>query len=159
MEFSLATLLVLGGAGIAALLSFIGSTIGMERVGRAAAGATAERPELFGKLLLMQALPGSVGIYGLVGMFLILSFSGILGGEAGGEPLTVATGVAYLLSSLPLAFSTLFAGIFLGNVAASGVGMIAKDDSLLARGMILAALVETWAIFGLLVTFIFLTLI
>ncbi len=158
MEFTLGTLLVIGGAGIAALLSFIGSTIGMERVGRAAAGATAERPELFGKLLLMQALPGSMGIYGLVGMFLILNFAGILGGE-GGEVISTGTGVAYLLSSLPLALSCLFAGIYLGNVAASGVGMIAKDESLLARGMILAALVETWAIFGLLVTFILLTLI
>ena len=69
MELSLGVLLVFSGAAITALLGFIGSAIGMEQAGKAAAAVTAEKPELFGKVLLMQALPGSQGIYSLVGAF------------------------------------------------------------------------------------------
>lgn len=150
-----APLLVFIGAIISAVLCFTGSAIGMWTAGQAATAVTTEKPELFGKVLLMQALPGSQGIYGLVGAFLILNFSGLLGGE-GINTLTTSQGVLYLLASLPIAISGLISAIFQGSIATHGISMIAKDGSLSAKAIVLAAMIETWAIFGLLISFILL---
>jgi len=156
--FSWAPVLIFTGAAIAAVLCFVGSAVGMWTAGQAAVGVTTERPELFGKVLLMQALPGSQGIYGLVGAFLILNFSGLLGGDATAV-LTTAQGLQYLLAGIPIGIAGLFSAIFQGSVAANGVTMIAKDDSLTARAIVLSAMIETWAIFGLLISFILLVTI
>ncbi|OIO32919.1 MAG: permease [Candidatus Yonathbacteria bacterium CG_4_10_14_3_um_filter_47_65] len=156
MELSLGVLLVFSGAAITALLGFIGSAIGMEQAGKAAAAVTAEKPELFGKVLLMQALPGSQGIYSLVGAFLVLNFSGILGAQ---EAVNISTsvGLQYLIAVLPLGVSAIFSALLQGRVAVAGISTIAKDGALTTKAMILAAMVETWAIFGMLISFILLT--
>lgn len=147
--------LVFAGAAVSAFFGFIGSAIGMGYAGQAGAGATSERPELFGKVLLLQALPGSQGIYGLVGAFLILNFAGLLGG--GEVTLTLSQALQYFVAGFPIGLAGLFSGIHQGAVSASGIAMVAKDDTQVAKAMILAAMVETWAIFGVLITFILLT--
>jgi len=147
--------LVLLAAAIPAILGFIGSAIGMATAGKAAAGVVAEKPDLFGKLLLMQALPGSQGIYGLVAAFLVLNFAGILG-AAELPAVSTGSGVQFLIASLPLAISAVASGALQGRVAASGILSIAKDDSLVGKALLFAAMVETWAIFGFLMTVILL---
>lgn len=155
METLTGIVLVFTGAAITAVLGFVGSVIGMGFAGQAAAGVVGEKPNLFGKMLLMQALPGSQGIYGLVGAFLILNFSGVLGG---GESLIISTGVGlqYLIAGLPIAISGLLSGIYQGIVSAAGISLIAKDESNTGRAVTLSAMVETWAIFGVLISFILL---
>lgn len=148
--------LVFAGAVISAVFGFAGSAIGMGYAGQAGAGVASEKPELFGKILLMQALPGSQGIYGLVGAFLILNFSGLLGG-GGEEVISTAVGLQYLMAGIPIGVAGFFSGVFQGMVSASGISMIAKDETLTAKAMILSAMVETWAIFGVLISFILLT--
>ncbi|MCB9814995.1 V-type ATP synthase subunit K [Candidatus Nomurabacteria bacterium] len=153
MEIGIA--LVFVGAAITAVLGFAGSAIGMGFAGQAAAGVVGEKPNLFGKMLLMQALPGSQGIYGLVGAFLILSFSGVLGAT---EALSISTtvGMQYLFAGLPIGIAGLVSGIYQGIVAASGISLIAKDESNMGRAIVLSVMVETWAIFGVLISFILL---
>ncbi len=146
-------ILVFAAAAVSAILGFIGSAIGMGVSGQAAAGVASEKPEIFGKLLLMQALPGSQGIYGLVGAFLILNFAGVFAGEAA----TTAQGWQFLVAALPIGVAGLFSGILQGRVSASGILMIARDETRVAQAMILSAMVETWAIFGVLISFILLT--
>ena len=51
------------GAAIAALAG-VGSGLGVGIAGQAASGVLAEDPKKFGRTLLMQALPGTQGIYG-----------------------------------------------------------------------------------------------
>ena len=155
MESLIGIGLVFAGAAIAAALGFSGSAIGMGHAGQAAAGVLSEKPSLFGKMLLMQALPGSQGIYGLVGAFLILSFSGVLGG-AGAVAIDTATGLQYLMAGLPIGIAGYFSGMFQGIVAAAGISMIAKDEANMGRAIVLSVMVETWAIFGVLISFILL---
>lgn len=155
MESFIGIALVFAGAAVTALLGFAGSAIGMGHAGQAAAGVVGERPNLFGKMLLMQALPGSQGIYGLVGAFLILSFSGVLGGD-GSEVISMSTGLQYLFAGLPIGLAGLISGIYQGIVAASGVSLIAKDESNMGKAIVLSVMVETWAIFGVLISFILL---
>jgi V/A-type H+/Na+-transporting ATPase subunit K len=154
-----AAVLVFLGASISALFGFIGSTIGMGNAGRASTAILAERPELFGKIMIMTALPGSQGIYGFVGAFLILNASGLMGGADAMSSLTVSQGLQYLIVGIPIGISGLLSGIYQGLVAANGITTIAKDDTLSGKAIILAALVETWAIFGLLIGFILLGLV
>lgn len=155
MESLIGIALVFTGAAITAVLGFIGSAVGMGYAGQAAAGVVGEKPNLFGKLLLMQALPGSQGIYGLVGAFLILNFSGILGGD-GSVAIDLTTGLQYLAAGLPIGLAGLVSGIYQGLVAASGVSLIAKDEANMGRAIVLSVMVETWAIFGVLISFILL---
>ena len=156
MEEMLGIILVFAGAAASAILGFAGSVIGMGFAGQAGAGVAAEKPDLFGKILLMQALPGSQGIYGLVGAFLILNFSGVLGAT---ELVVIPTGVGlqYLIAGLPIGLAGLISAIYQGRVSAAGISTIAKDETLTAKAMVLSAMVETWAIFGVLITFILLT--
>ena len=66
------------GAAISVALAGIGSAIGVGTAGRAAAGVVTEDPDKFAKVLLLQLLPGTQGIYGLLVAFLALSKVGIL---------------------------------------------------------------------------------
>ena len=156
MESLIGVGLVYAGAAISASFGFSGSAVGMGYAGQAGAGVLSEKPNLFGKVLLMQALPGSQGIYGLVGAFLILNFAGVLGGH-GGDPISVGVGLQYLMAGIPIGLSGFFSGMYQGLVSASGIAMIAKDENNTSKAMILSAMVETWAIFGVLISFILLT--
>jgi V/A-type H+-transporting ATPase subunit K len=66
------------------------------------------------------------------------------------------TGLLYLLAGIPIGIAGLFSGIYQGSVVASGILMVAKDESSLGKAIVVAAMVETWAIFGVLISFILL---
>ena len=70
------------GAALASLMAGIGSAIGVGKAGQAAAGVVTEDPSKFSKVLIMQLLPGTQGIYGLLIAFITLSQIGLLGGSA-----------------------------------------------------------------------------
>ena len=136
------------GAGLAALLSGIGSAIGVGRAGQAAAGVVAEQPERFGNCLVLQLLPGSQGIYGLIIAVFILLNCGVLGGAAP----TVAEGLKYLAASLPIAFGGLISAIHQSKVACSGIAMLAKRADGFGNAMMLTLMVETYALFAFLLS-------
>lgn len=148
--------LTFGGAALSAVCGFLGSAMGMGSAGQAGAGVLSEKPDLFGKVLLLQALPGSQGIYGLVGAFLILNFAGILGADSA-VAIDTWQGLQYLIVGIPIGVAGFLSAVIQGKVSAAGITMIGRDDTLTARAMILSAMVETWAIFGFLISFILLT--
>ena len=151
MELGLA--IAIAGAASSALFAGIGSAIGVGLSGAASAGVMSEDPEKFGNLLFLTVLPGTQGIYGFVGAFLIMLRIGILG-EA--VSLSVPQGFQVFLVSLPVAFCGLFSAIHQGKVCAAGVGMAAKQPQATARAVIMAVLVETYAVLGLLITILLL---
>ena len=137
------------GIAIAVILPCAGSAKGTGIVGQAAAGVTAEDPEKFGKLLILEALPGTQGVYGLLIGFLLMMNLGLLG-EA--EAITLDKGFSVLFAGLPLAIIGFVSAIAQGKVAAAGVGIVAKKPDELGKGIILSVMVETFAILGLLVS-------
>lgn len=141
--------LALLGAALAATLAGIGSAKGVGIVGEAASGMLAEDPSKFGKALLLQALPGTQGIYGLVTAFMILYKIGILSTPV---ELTIAEGVYFLMASIPMAFVGYLSAIHQGRVAAAGIHLIAKRPGEVGKAITSAALVETYAIFALLIS-------
>jgi len=142
--------LALAGAAIAVVLGGIGSSVGVGLAGQAGAGVTTEQPEKFGKVLILEALPGTQGIYGFLIGFLILLFTGILGGSP--ADIAMAQGWQLFFACLPCGFACLFSGIHQGKVSAAGMNMIAKDASQMGKAMVLSAMVETYAVLGFLIS-------
>lgn len=138
------------GAVCAALFAGIGSAKGVGLVGEAAAGVVSVDPSKFSKVLILQLLPGTQGLYGLLTAILLMSRIGIIGGNP--AELTVAQGFMFFAASLPIAIVGLFSGIAQGRAAAAGVGITAKKPDQNGKGIIMAAMVETYAILALLVS-------
>jgi V/A-type H+-transporting ATPase subunit K len=147
------TIAILGGA-LAVILGGIGSAVGVGLAGQASSGVMSEDPEKFGSLLLLVALPGTQGIYGFLSAFLIILKLGLIGGTVASP--SVFQGWQILIAALPVAFTGLVSGIHQGKVCASGVYMVAKQPKDLMKPVIMAALVETYAVLGLLITILLL---
>ena len=140
--------LALTGAALAVILAGIGSAKGVGLVGETAAGLVSEEPESFGKVLLLQALPGTQGIYGLLTAFVILNKIGIVGGTA--VEITTQQGFLFLMASLPIAIVGYLSAIAQARAAAAGIGIVAKRPEELAKAITFAAMVETYAVLALL---------
>ncbi|WP_314577744.1 V-type ATP synthase subunit K [Enterococcus gilvus] len=134
------------GMATATIFSGIGSSKGVGMTGEAAAALTTSQPERFGQALILQLLPGTQGLYGFVIAFLI--FTNL------SHDLTLAQGFGYLGSALPIAFTGLFSGIAQGKVAAAGIQILAKKPEHSTKGIIYAAMVETYAILGFVISFL-----
>ncbi|MFW6159796.1 MAG: V-type ATP synthase subunit K [Acidobacteriota bacterium] len=147
------TLALVGGA-LAVIMGGIGSAIGIGLAGQASSGVMSEDPEKFGSLLLLVALPGTQGIYGFLSAFLVILKLGLTG-EAAVQP-GIFQGWQIMISCLPVAFTGLVSGIHQGKVCASGVYMVAKQPKDLMKPVVMAALVETYAVLGLLITILLL---
>ena len=137
-------------AALAALLAGIGSAKGVSLVGEAASGVVSVDPSKFSKVLLLELLPGTQGLYGLIAAMFILSRTNVLSGNA--AELTVQQGLAFLAASLPIAIVGLVSGIMQGRAAAAGVSITAKKPEHNGKAIIMAAMVETYAILALLVS-------
>ena len=146
------TTLALLGAGLAIGMAGTGSAKGVGIAGDAAAGVLTEDPSKFGQTLLLQALPGTQGIYGMIIAFLIVLKIGFIGGSP--VELTVAQGFAFLMAALPIAITGYQSAIQQGRVAAACIGIIAKRPEELGKAMMYPAMVETYAVLGLLISFL-----
>lgn len=142
--------LAVAGAAFAVAFAGAGSSIGVGAAGQAGAGVVAEKPELFGKVLILEALPATQGIYGFLVAFLILMFTGILAGDP--IPLTLAQGCQIFFAGVPVGLAGYFSGAHQGRVSAAGIGMIAKSPADMGKAMVLSAMVETYAVLGFLVS-------
>ena len=60
-------------AAISTALATLGAGFAVAKVGAAAIGALAEKPELFGRLLILIGLAEGIAIYGLIVSILILN--------------------------------------------------------------------------------------
>lgn len=152
---NLGLVLALTGASLAALLAGIGSAIGVGMGGRAAAGAVTEKPDLFSKVLILQLLPGTQGIYGLLVAFVALSRIGVLGGEAP----NFETGLAYLVACLPIAIVGLVSAVHQGKTSVASIGLVTKKPDQFGKAMLFPAMVETYAILALLISILSVTAI
>ncbi|HCT91399.1 MAG TPA: V-type ATP synthase subunit K [Lachnospiraceae bacterium] len=147
---TMGTFYALLGAAIAVMLAGAGSAMGVGIAGQAAAGVMSEKPELFAKVLIMQLLPGTQGIYGLLVGFIALSQIGVIGGGAG--EMSVATGLMYCAACLPIGLVGLISGVYQGKTSAASIGILAKKPDQFGKAMLFPAMVETYAILALLIS-------
>lgn len=138
------------GAALAALMAGMGSAKGVGLAGQAAAGVVTEDPGKFGKVLILQLLPGTQGIYGLLIAFITLLQIGVLGGSS--EGVTFAKGLLYLAACLPMGFVGYFSAISQAKASVASIGLVAKKPEQFGKAMIFPAMVETYAILALLIS-------
>ncbi len=138
------------GAVSAALFAGIGSAKGVGMGGEAAAGIVTEDPGKFGKVLILQLLPGTQGIYGLLIAFITLSQIGIIGGNT--MDISAAKGLLYLAACLPMAVVGYLSAIRQARASVASMGILAKRPEQFGKSMIFPAMVETYAILALLIS-------
>ncbi len=142
------------GAALAAGLAGCGSALGCGIAGMAASGVVSEDPNKFGRLLLLQALPGTQGIYGLVALFMIVNKFASWGIEPSAVP--VRTGLEFLGAALPIGLAGLVSGVYQGKVCAAACSLVAKRPGEVGKGLVFGVVVETYAVLGLLATILLL---
>ncbi|MDR3051681.1 MAG: V-type ATP synthase subunit K [Oscillospiraceae bacterium] len=145
-------ILALVGAALAVILGGVGSAIGVKISGQSAAGVTSEDPDLFGKLLVIELLPGTQGIYGfLIGLIVLIKTNFISGTMA---PVSLDQGLRILIGALPIAVVALVSAIMQGKVAASTINMVGRQPDTSGKGITMAVTVETYAVLALLASFL-----
>lgn len=137
------------GAALAALMAGMGSAKGVGLAGQAAAGVVTEDPGKFGKVLILQLLPGTQGIYGLLIAFITLSQIGILGNPV---ELSLAKGLLYFAACLPMAIVGYVSAVNQAKAAVASIGLVSKRPDQAGKAIIFPAMVETYAILALLIS-------
>jgi len=146
--------LALFGSGLAVALSCVGSAKGTGIAGEAGTGLLSEDPSKSGKVMVLQLLPGTQGLYGLVVWFFALIQMGMINGTAG--DLTVTQGLQYFAACMPMAIGGLLSAIAQGRVAAGSINILAKKPDDWSKGLILCGIVEFYAILSLLASMLML---
>ena len=138
------------GAALAACLAGAGSAVGVGLAGQAAAGVVTEDPGKFSKVLVLQLLPGTQGIYGLLVAFICLSNIGIIGGAP--TEISLVKGMMYLAACLPMAIAGYFSACYQGRASVASINLVSKKPDQFGKSMIFPAMVETYAILALLIS-------
>jgi len=134
------------GCGLAIGLAGL-SAIGQGIAAAAGIGATAEKPEMFGKGVVFAAICETQAIYGLLVAILIMAFTGLFTGNL---ITTLGIGIVAIGCGLAVGFAG-FSAIGQGIAAAAGIGATAEKPEMFGKGVVFAAICETQAIYGLLV--------
>ncbi|MCI9562066.1 MAG: V-type ATP synthase subunit K [Clostridia bacterium] len=132
------------GVAVCVLLCGIGSALGLYKTGTAAAGVLGEDPKKFGKVLVLVLLPATQGIYGFI--------IGIIASSSLAAGMTVWQGWALFGAVMPMALSGLITGIFQGKSAVNCIYAVGKQESLGGKLIIYPAMIEFYAILGLIIS-------
>ena len=152
MELQLGQILALLGAALAVILSGIGSSRGVGLAGETAAGVATENPEVAGKLLVLQLLPATQGIYGfLIGVIILVNI-GALGGDL--KALTLNQGLLYVAAVLPVAIVGYLSAMLQSKVASAAMLMVGQQPDMSGKAITMTVMVETYAVLALLISFI-----
>ncbi len=142
------------GAGFAAAACCAGSARGCGIAGEAGTGLLGEDPSTFSKVMILQVLPGTQGLYGFVIWFLAIMSMGILDGTFAEKVPDLETGIKFAMACLPMAIGGGISAPAQGRVAAGTVNLLAKRPNDWFKGVMLCVVVEFYAILSLLASFI-----
>lgn len=132
------------GIAVCVLACGIGSALGLYKTGSAAAGVLGEDPKKFGKVLVLVLLPATQGIYGFI--------IGIIGSSSLVSGMAAMEGWALFGAVMPMAVSGLLTGILQGKSSANCIYAVGKQESLGGKLIIYPAMIEFYAILGLIVS-------
>ncbi len=145
--------LALAGAAFAFGLGGCGSARGIAIASQQAAGVLREKPDLFGKLLIMVALPGTQGFYGFITALMVAIKIGLVGG--GKILVSPGAGLGLFFVGLCAGLAQYISAIKQGEASAAGISLVARRPEQAGRAILFPALVETYAVVGLLAAILF----
>ena len=147
------TALIFAYLGVALMVGVSGlaSAVATARCGMASVGAMKKNAGAFGSYMILSALPGSQGLYGFVGFFMVKDY--IV------ADMPMMTAVAIFGAGLLMAIVTLSSALFQAKVCANGIVSIGNGNDVMGKTLILAAFPELYAILGVAATFLISTAI
>ena len=134
------------GIGIMVGLAGIGSAFGVTITGNAAIGAMKKNPDAFGNYMVLSALPGTQGLYGFLGYFLLMQH--LVAG------ITMFQAAAIFGAGIALGSVGLLSSIRQAQVCANGIAGIGSGYDVFGKTLILAVFPELYAIVALAATFL-----
>jgi V/A-type H+/Na+-transporting ATPase subunit K len=145
--------LAFAGAGLAFGLAGCGSAWGIATASHQAAGVMREKPELFGRMLVMVALPGTQGFYGFIAAILMMTQTGLIGGTS--LKISFGTGIALFVIGLADGIAQLVSAKYQGEASAAGISLVGRRPEEAGKAILFPAFVETYAVVALLATILF----
>jgi V/A-type H+/Na+-transporting ATPase subunit K len=142
------------GSAIAIGFACSGSGIGVGIAGAAGVGLITEEPAKFGKVLFLQAIPGTQGIYGLLVGFWVLMKIGVFSDSV--IPLNMEQGWEIFFACIPIGVTGFWSGWYQGVTAAAAIGLLARKAEELGKAVVMVTMVETYAVFSLLASILLL---
>ena len=142
------------GSGLACGLCCAGSDKGTGLAGESGIGLLGEDPSYVGKVMILQVIPGTQGLYGLVVWFFALLQMGVFGGDP--TAMTVADGLRVVAACLPMAIGGCISAPAQGRAAARAINLMARRPDDWAKGIVMCITVEFYAILSLLASFLML---
>ena len=142
------------GSGLACGLCCAGSAKGTGLAGESGIGLLGEDPSYFGKVMILQVIPGTQGLYGLVVWFFALLQMGVFGGDP--TSLTIADGLRVVAACLPMAIGGCISAPAQGRAAARAINLMARRPDDWAKGIVMCITVEFYAILSLLASMLML---
>jgi V/A-type H+-transporting ATPase subunit K len=144
--------LAIFGAACAVAMAGFGSAKGVGMVGAAATGVISEDSSKFSQCLMLQALPATQGVYGLLIGFLIVLKTGLLGGAM--EDISTTAGLQLLCAGLIMGGAGWMSAIHQGKVCVGGINCVAKKPEEVMKCVVYGIMVETYAVLALLLSFL-----
>lgn len=136
------------GLGLMVGLAGVGSAVGVSIGGNATIGALKKNEDAFGSYMLLSALPGTQGLYGFAGFF-IVNNSGVLS-----QNMTMLQGMAVFAAGFALGLVCLISAFRQGQICANGIAGIGSGYDVFGKTMVLAVFPELYAIVAFAATFI-----
>ncbi len=140
------------GAMLAVMFGGAGSARGIRIAAGQAAGVLSEKPEMFGKLLVLMALPGTQGFYGFIVAIFTATRTGLLAGKLTVTPLM---GVALLAVGVCAGGVLWRSAVYQGEASAAAINLTSRRPEESGRSILMPALVETYAVVALLAAILF----
>ena len=145
---------VVVGALLVVTVSCLGSAKGILITTSQAAGVLSEKPELFGKMLVLMALPGTQGFYGFICAIMIALRTGVIMGNINISP---AVGGAILLVAICMGIVEYITALLQAKAATTAINLTGKQPEEGGRAILIPALVETYAVIALLISILLIT--
>ena len=144
----MSTALIFAYLGVALMVGVSGlaSAVATARCGMASVGAMKKNAGAFGSYMILSALPGSQGLYGFVGFFMVNDYIQ--------ADMSMMTAVGIFGAGLLMAIVTLSSALFQAKVCANGIVSIGNGNDVMGKTLILAAFPELYAILGVAATFL-----
>ncbi|MDD2196863.1 MAG: V-type ATP synthase subunit K [Bacteroidales bacterium] len=134
------------GIGIMIILSGVGSAYGVTIGGNASIGAMKKDPSAFGNYMVLSALPGTQGLYGFAGYFMLAGYLV--------PTMTWAAAAAVFGAGIAMGFVGLFSALRQGQVCANGIAAMGSGHKVFGNTLILAVFPELYAIVALAAVFL-----
>jgi len=137
------------GIGLMIGLAGIGSAFGVSMGGNAAIGAMKKNEDAFGSYMVLSALPGTQGLYGFMGYFVLTGYTGALPEVVTWYQAATIFGVGFALGIVGL-----LSAIRQGQVCANGIAAIGSGYNVFGNTLILGVFPELYAIIAFAATFL-----